>query len=116
MTELISYETTKAMLVQIADERPQCVIPQPCRYLGDGEPLCLIGVLLDRLGIGLEVLAELDREDPDSGPKRLSFSTHEVWRGFERKARSLMEFAQREQDGGRPWGGAVEYAIRREEG
>lgn len=82
-----------------------------CTYLKDDVPDCLIGRVLFRLGIPLEVLQEMDENiiaiSSAEGPDLTGLST---------SACDLLGVAQMKQDQGQNWGDALDtflYEVKR---
>lgn len=121
----ITYERVRDLLREIVAERPDFVAERfpysngvkGCRYADDeGEPSCIIGVLLDRLGIDRAVLKELDDEctlmNGTKTPQALGSSEHDVWNCFTPDAMKFLSDVQTEQDqADATWNMAVERAI-----
>jgi hypothetical protein len=122
------YDETLTLLREIASERPDYVYrgwksvwsddfgdfvyergdapgtgidsEQSCRYRDPhtGEPDCIVGTLLARLGYELT--------DDDEGSS--AFGLDSVKSNFTLTAQNLLAFTQNLQDNGMPWGKAVE--------
>lgn len=56
---VITLETAVRVLNEIANESPDRTV-SVCQYQDSGQPCCLIGTALHRLGYSVEELAELD--------------------------------------------------------
>jgi len=72
-----------------------------CRYVRDGKPDCLIGRALARIGVSVERLA--DNEGTGA------YEVMDSLGGFSHVVMKAAESAQDVQDGGAPWG----YALQR---
>jgi len=71
-----------------------------CRYLSeDGQPDCLIGHVLIKAGVSPEDIRKFEGISPTGLP----------WFGVD--SREVAYVAQKTQDGGRPWGKALENAV-----
>lgn len=77
------------------------------RYLDQGQPACLVGMILAHLGFSPGVLRELDKEHA-----ALPYSSHPILKRFSPDARALLEFLQSRNDGQWTWGRARREAFR----
>lgn len=75
-----------------------------CYYERDGAPSCLVGHVLHRAGVSVEMLANIDIYGTPAG--RLAT----VVPGLNWEAAGVLGRAQRAQDQGQPWGVALEAA------
>lgn len=94
-----------------------------CRYMhpDTGEPSCVVGVALHRLGIPEPDIAALDWEattnysylngGPSRCPQSVQGSKAPFWGRFEPAARGLLAYVQRRQDSGMPWGQAIAQTL-----
>lgn len=90
-----------------------------CRYAKDGRPDCIVGHVLAWIGIPLE---EMEADDDPTKPNgELSEGTIGglFWKikalhgiTFTRRAQRMLSLAQSDQDGGLPWGKALEGAEK----
>lgn len=104
------------LLKEVAEERPDFVYAPPndqgaCVYVHEGEPSCIVGHVLVRMGVPTE---HLDFDVPDNIPTAIGLlsrleetglvdvNSDDAW---------VLERAQREQDSGVPWGKAVKMAL-----
>lgn len=76
------------------------------RYVEHGCPACLVGVILDDLGIRIGVLRDLDREKV-----RLISSRHPVRKKFTPAAWELLDFLQTKNDCSYSWSRVREAAF-----
>ena len=84
-----------------------------CFYVKDGQPSCLIGRALHRLGVGINLLSEYDVAQ-DGGTDAWSVCRGLQQRGimtFDDIVPGLFRTVQVRQDEGRPWGEVVEWSI-----
>lgn len=120
MNDLIDYAAVRAVLEEIVSEQPtqvtlrtpcpQCDSPG-CRYLdAEGEPSCLIGVYLDRIGVERDVLRAMDTEHSGCSTS-FSRSENAIRGWFTVQATSLLSRAQIHQDRGKTWREALEDAL-----
>jgi hypothetical protein len=82
-----------------------------CAYIKDGQPSCLIGHVLVRLGVEVSYLTERNSARIESH----LFDSHETDHPWTPEAGSVMEAAQLLQDMGETWGEALAAARRRAE-
>jgi hypothetical protein len=87
---------TALRLYRAPDDRESCV------YAYDGQPSCLVGHVLHRVGFSLALLEYLG-EDSIDGCAVVADET----------ARKILGSAQGEQDGGLPWATALQSAEYR---
>lgn len=94
-------------VVKVAAERPDYVYPDLdyCHYESDGQPACLVGHALHRLGVPVETLALFDFES--GGIEQVVGDNPDLFEGGG-KPLYAVSWAQQLQDEGLPWGGAVE--------
>lgn len=84
------------------DRRPSADLPP--RYLDQGQPACLVAVVLAELGVSTGVLRALDREPGSRGAGiRLWGSFHPVQKRFTRDAWALLALVQAGNDRGYSW-------------
>jgi hypothetical protein len=69
------------------------------RYARHGQPCCLVGEILVKLGASVGTLKDLDREG-----EVIDKSRHPFWGRFDPVARALMASLQRNNDQGYQWG------------
>lgn len=100
----ITYEDAVRVLDELAAERPDYVyIEESCHYTErDGNPGCIIGHLLDRLGF--------DR--PGWGDATNNESVLSVVPILDAKTKTLLRAVQQLQDNGDSWSTAVEQAKK----
>lgn len=98
----------KEDFVYKADQRAEGNTPV-CLYVEDGAPSCLVGQVLARAGVSVDVLSSID--SANSGQ---SESIDEAYLGDDVKidddARFVLSKAQVWQDSGFTWGRALEHA------
>lgn len=122
-----TYDRVKSVLQQVVRENPGRIAEKyrigdytGCRYLDpEGEPSCVVGVTLDRLGIPRDEIGEMDTEANFLGqsvPQVVLGSDAPFWRAFDLGARRLLALTQGQQDSGDTWGEALEYALKILEG
>jgi len=112
----ITDAQVKKTLRQVVSERPEFVYDVPengfgCMYVhaNDGDPErlvpgCVVGVVLNRIGVPLEKLSE--HEGKSAGQIVRLFLT-----GISRSTVSILDDIQQEQDDGEPWGSAYAHAT-----
>lgn len=87
----------------------------PARYLDQGQPNCLVALVLHDLGISIGVLRALDREYPTGeiihAGVRVVESRNPALRRFTPNALKLLDYVQRRQDDGQPWGALIKQAL-----
>ena len=126
----ITGEQMRAMLVEIANERPDYVYEPPegfggaCVYVHNGEPSCIIGHALARFGVPLddvELLDYMPNYDGDLPEEKDSafvgdahFSNTLTKRGvyLDVSALNIAEAVQALQDSFTSWGAAVERSLK----
>ena len=104
----IGYDELLTTLTEIVSESPDYVYEAVdvwgnCRYTHYGQPSCLIGRALHHLGFSIFELEMFDAQD-DSSVRNLGVCE-------DGKALTLAIFVQENQDGGLPWGKALEDAV-----
>lgn len=117
----ITVAQVRAVLEEIAatepDRRDRRAGLLPPRYVDQGQPNCLVALVLERLGISLGVLRQLDQEHPTGeivhAGVRVAESRNPSLRRFDRAALDLLDHVQRQQDAGRTWGSIVCDAFNR---
>lgn len=96
------------------DRRAGVLVP---RYIDQGEPGCLVAIVLTRLGFPLSMLRALDREhrtgDIFHAGVRIEESRNPSLRRIDKPARQLLAYVQRNQDRGVRWGAIVRDSFRR---
>jgi hypothetical protein len=86
------------------DRRSQGLDQPPLRYVENGQPNCLVAVLLHRLGVSVGVLRQLDREGGKFGGGILLWATeHAIRRRFTKPAWLLLDALQGVNDLGCTW-------------
>lgn len=115
----ITVEGVKAELQKALEVRGEdYVYPKVdgyCNYVRDGEPSCLVGVVLHALGVPVERLEKADRF-PVGGKSAGALMREldaEGWT-IPHEVRWIFANVQDEQDNGVPWGIAVNCAISSE--
>jgi hypothetical protein len=117
----VTGDAVISTLREVADEHPDYVYEAPtsqlapglsCFYVhGKGEsavPGCIVGHVLNRLGVPLNSLAQHEGNDAcDLADKFL-----EIQGDLAVDAHSAIMGAQQNQDSGRPWGESVAMAVR----
>jgi hypothetical protein len=103
----IDGPTALRLLREVVAERPNYRYRAPddresCVYAYDGQPSCLVGHVLHRVGFSLALLEYLG-EDSIDGCAVVADET----------ARKILGSAQGEQDGGLPWATALQSAEYR---
>lgn len=79
------------------------------RQEGGFQPGCLVGLVLHKAGLPLDELYA--RDHGDLAPSYLRQLEHRSLITFEDDVPDLLGRAQSRQDDGKPWGGAVRYAL-----
>lgn len=74
-----------------------------CVYVHEGEPSCLVGQILHRHGVSLDMLSQHEFE----GAWTVAFQLASA----DDKARGFLLAAQTAQDRGQTWGEAVEHGL-----
>ncbi len=110
MADRIKLSTVIDTLQALAEEFPDKVDPRvdrglPPRYVEHGEPVCLVAVLLHRLGYSVEHLKQLNREgsqaaQASSGGVVFGRSRNPLLRRISPVARNLLDAVQAKQDRG----------------
>ena len=96
--------------IYVKEKRPNHV-PENysgCWYVSqDGkEPSCLIGRVLYRMGVPLEILGQHEGDAPN-GPDLITLLMDSY--GFDHNTLNVLAFAQGMQDNGATWGKCLEY-------
>lgn len=109
----LTYERAKELLLQVIEGREDYVyqnpgLPDTCYNHWNGEPSCLIGHAI--AADGIDLVGEVDAEFDAAGAVQSAYGQ------WEENAVRLWMRAQTYQDGGVPWGEAVQYAIEIIEG
>lgn len=118
MPELINHhQAIEALRAEVAQEGPDHVYEKPdgddCFYTWGGQPSCLVGRALFRLGVPLDELRDWENanarelsnsamDDDNLTPIRPALTTVQ--------AAQVFQVAQFRQDDGLPWGNALEAA------
>lgn len=119
MSSKITVEAVKTALEQVVAAEPGRVDKrvqneQPPRYVANGKPFCLVAKVLARLGFSVGVLHALDREHPlgalNSGVQ-IAESRHPALKKIDDRAIQLLQYAQKKQDSGLPWGFILREAF-----
>lgn len=103
-------------VVKVAKEQPDHIYDRGmsgqggCSYQKGGEPSCIVGHALVRLGMPVEELMEFD-DTGDSGIGCIVSSNDDLFEIDDEKALWGVEKAQSNQDNGVPWGMAVKYPV-----
>lgn len=88
----------------------------PPRYIDQGQPNCLVAMVLVELGFPPTLLRELDRELPVGTLHReavdIAESRHPALRRMDPLARQLLQWCQRRQDSGCIWQYIAEEAFK----
>lgn len=110
MTSKISLDQIVATLRAVAAEFPEQRDPRsdrrlPPRYVEHGKPVCLVAVVLHRLGYSVSMIRQLDREGPSSktastGGVHFAASRNRMLRRLDPVGRELLDEVQRQQDRG----------------
>ena len=123
MTDRITLDAVIDTLRALAEELPDKVDPRvgrglPPRYVEHGEPVCLVAVLLHRLGYSVGHLKQLNREGPQAaqastGGVVLGRSRNPLLRRIDPVARDLLDAVQAKQDRGGwyTWRRAVDETL-----
>jgi hypothetical protein len=83
-----------------------------CKYVASAVPECIVGRVLHRMGVEIEVLRQMDADDEpviETGGSAI-LSHHEV--SMDHRARTLLATAQSLQDKGKDWGEALDEVER----
>lgn len=98
-------------VVEVANERPDHVYETAntdvCLYQVDGQPSCIVGHALARLGAPAELLRTLDSEELTIGS---AFVDVEALERDDKDEAEFLHRVQNAQDIGVPWGEAVRRA------
>lgn len=112
MNERFTDEQVMTTLRDVVNERPDYVYEEvpcdeetvtDCLYVYNNAPSCLVGHVMHRLGIPLDVLSEHEGESPNQFRPALSISY---------RAADALTKAQDVQDEGDAWADALEAAER----
>lgn len=110
VTELLDRAVIERGYDYVYPEHEKRVFPhrdpnrKMCSYVrDDGTPSCIIGLIASYLGVTTE---EMKRYEGRPG----SFMLHDVGFDFSARTDRLLTDVQQRQDGGRPWGAAVDVA------
>ncbi|KAF4408621.1 hypothetical protein [Streptomyces lycii] len=100
----VSDEQVRSVLRTVALERPEYVYDEQdedgsCQYVNNGAPSCLVGHVLHRLGVPLDVLREREGDKALHVARDL-LSVSDVTAG-------CLNRAQIRQDDGETWGDAI---------
>ena len=91
---------------------------QPSRYIEQGQPSCLISLVMLRLGFSKGVLRALDEEHPTGEILQtgvtIEESRHPALKKITEDARRLLQYVQEAQDRGVRWDRIVTDAFRRQ--
>ncbi len=117
----VSVAEVRAVLEEIAalvpERRDRRAGALPPRYVDQGQPNCLVALVLTRFGITLGVLRQLDREHPVGdivhAGVRVAESRHPALKRFAPAAIDLLDHVQRQQDYGVAWGRIVGVCFTR---
>lgn len=89
----------------------------PPRYVEDRQPACLVAAVLSRLGYSVGQLKALDNEFACGAVAepgvRISESRHPMLRRLPAAGIALLDYVQRVQDRGSPWGKVLDDALSR---
>lgn len=114
MTVHITLEAAIAKVAEVVDEKPDFVYEQPtpdgCVYLHEGEPSCLIGVVLHRFGVPLrEAIYEKGVcSNSDGAGIALEKLRNGEYVTYEEFVPEYFQQVQDTQDAGQPWRSAQE--------
>jgi hypothetical protein len=123
MMEKFDFEDTLDMLKDVIKDRRDYVYEShpeaglTCHYVWNGEPDCVVGHVLVKIGISKADLQYGETRDAKHGKYSQGSAGNllqdlrdngVVW--FDRDATTLLGKAQAHQDSGVPWGEAVKYA------
>lgn len=123
MAARITLAEVTRTLRALAEEHPDKVDERaeqrrPARYVHHGQAICLVAVVLHRLGVPITQLKQLDREGcqdstTSSAGIQLAKSHHPAIRRIDPVARKLLDHVQRQQDRGGwfSWGRVIEEAL-----
>ena len=102
---------------KVGEERPEFVYEQDsspggrsCSYARDGQPSCIVGHALVRLGLSVGDL-ELFDELGDSGISEVVEASGHIFDEDDPEATRKATVAQNQQDHGKPWGEATQGAL-----
>lgn len=99
-------EQVMTTLRAVVAERPDYVYEEiagddSCLYVHNGAPSCLVGHVLFRLGLPLDVLSENEGGSPGMSVREF---------GISHRAADVLDIAQARQDVGESWGDALAAA------
>ena len=102
---------------KVGEGRPEFVYEQDsspggrsCSYARDGQPSCIVGHALVRLGLSVGDL-ELFDELGDSGISEVVEASGHIFDEDDPEATRKATVAQNQQDHGKPWGEATQGAL-----
>lgn len=98
------YERTDIHTIWYRAASPGSEVIEGCRYEYEGAPSCLVGHVLYRAGVTVDLLRQLDQEGCPAGA--LAYGVESVEVG----AALVLDVAQRYQDNGATWGEALDMA------
>jgi hypothetical protein len=108
--EPLTLDRVMPVLREVVAERPDFVYEEPdggttCYYVWEDCPSCLVGHVLHRLGVPLEVMAE--RNTAQVHARGFAAAVGLTW-----LATRALKHAQDQQDAGEPWSAALDAAER----
>lgn len=98
-------------VIKVSQDDPEFVYDRDeesgkCSYQRNGEPSCIVGHALHRLGVSIEDLKAFDTMS-DSDINEIILSNHDIFEVDSMAAKRGLEFTQANQDSGKPWAEAV---------
>jgi hypothetical protein len=106
----IKVDEIVSLLDATVNQRGPDFVSNECVYERDGEPYCVVGVILHRLGVPVDTLAAWDlgmvteKRQPSFVQIR-SAAESVLDAKFSDGAAKILQIAQTEQDNQMPWGG-----------
>jgi hypothetical protein len=88
------------------DGKPAAEVGEICRYEVNGSPACIVGHALNRAGVGVDALHEMDEYEDGAAIATVESDAVQI----EPLARELLAVAQNKQDSGSTWGAALAAA------
>lgn len=109
---LHTVDEIRTILDTVTAERPDHIDRRPNagltpRFIDHGQPACLVGVILARLGVSTGLLRALDRDGA-----RLDEIEHPLRRRFTPEAWALLAYLQHGNDGATSWQEVRRRAFR----
>lgn len=116
-TRMVGFDETVGLLREIIRGNEEFVYRDTskgdwsqCVYQKDGEPSCLVGHLLHRLGVTVEMLSDFDGWGYCAVTAILDLRAQGLME-FDQRSELLLSLVQRKQDNGITWGAALEDSV-----